>query len=117
MMREYVGAAPVSRILSNAQPVSLQTVVLSLGAEEDASFASVAAAQLQSTADALVTVAAVELVCAARALRLQGRQPDEFASPRFRTVMRAALTLPSDVRDRDLRGDLEQAQRLVTARY
>ena len=117
MMLEYVAAAAVGRIRSNAQPVSLQTVVLSLGAEEDASFASVAAAQLQSTADALVTVAAVELVCAARALRLQGRQPDEFASPRFRTVMRAALTLPSDVRDRDLRGDLEQAQRLVTARY
>lgn len=117
MMLEYVAAGAVGRIRSNAQPVSLQTVVLSLGAEEDASFASVAAAQLQSTADALATVAAVELVCATRALRLQGRQPEEFASPRLQTVMRAAFALPSDVRDRDLRWDLEQAHRLVTARY
>ncbi|WP_410578548.1 aromatic amino acid lyase, partial [Bacillus sp. SIMBA_026] len=76
MMLEYVAAAAVGRIRANAQPVSLQTVVLSLGAEEDASFASVASAQLQSTAEALATVTAVELICASRALRnSSGRRP------------------------------------------
>ncbi|MFC8041762.1 aromatic amino acid lyase [Paenarthrobacter sp. NPDC057355] len=112
MMLEYVAAAAVGRIRANA-PVSTQTVVLSLGAEEDASFASVAAAQLQSTVQALATVTAVELVCAARALRLQGRQPDEFASPTLRSMMAAGYDLPADVTDRDLRGDVEQALRLV----
>ncbi|MGR0161863.1 aromatic amino acid lyase [Paenarthrobacter nitroguajacolicus] len=117
MMLEYVAAAAVGRIRANAQPVSLQTVVLSLGAEEDASFASVATAQLESTADALATVAAVELVCASRALRLQGRQLVEFDGPRLRAMMQAGFTLPSDVQDRDLRSDLEQATKLVKASY
>lgn len=115
MMLEYVAAAAVGRIRANAQPVSTQTVVLSLGAEEDASFASVAAAQLQSTVQALATVTAVELVCAARALRLQGRNPDEFASPALRSMVTAGYDLPSDVTDRDLRGDVQQAHRIVLA--
>ncbi|MDR6988229.1 histidine ammonia-lyase [Paenarthrobacter nitroguajacolicus] len=115
MMLEYVAAAAVGRIRAGAQPVSLQTVVLSLGAEEDASFASVATAQLESTADALAAVAAVELVCASRALRLQGRRPEEFHSPRLCAMMQAGFTLPSEVHDRDLRGDLEQAIELMKA--
>ncbi|MEV7607373.1 aromatic amino acid lyase [Paenarthrobacter sp. NPDC089322] len=113
MMLEYVAAAAVGRIRANAQPASLQTVVLSLGAEEDASFASLASAQLQSTAAALATVTAVELVCAVRALRLQGRQPEEFASQRLRNLLSAGSVLPAHMRDRDLRDDLEQATRLV----
>ncbi|MCT9869953.1 aromatic amino acid lyase [Paenarthrobacter aurescens] len=117
MMLEYVAAAAVGRIRSNAQPASLQTVVLSLGAEEDASFASTATAQLQSTAETLATVTAVELVCAARALRLQGRRASEFGSPRLRAMMQAGFTLPSDVADRDLRGDMDQAQQLVRAAH
>lgn len=117
MMLEYVAAAAVGRIRANAQPVSLQTVVLSLGAEEDASFASVATARLESTADALATVAASELVCASRALRLQGRRPEEFASGRLRAMMRAGFTLPSEVEDRDLRGDLEQAIEIMRASH
>lgn len=118
-MLEYVAAAAVGRIRANAQPASLQTVVLSLGgAEEDASFASMATAQLESTADALATVAAVELVCASRALRLQGgRRPEEFASARLRAMMQAGFTLPSDVEDRDLRGDLEMAIELMKGSY
>ncbi|UVJ39380.1 aromatic amino acid lyase [Arthrobacter sp. CJ23] len=117
MMLEYVAAAAAGRIRANAQPSSLQTVVLSLGAEEDASFASVATVQLQSTAHALATITAVELLCASRALRLQGRSPGEFASPRLRAVMAAGLTLSADVEDRDLRGDLDTAHVLVRATY
>lgn len=117
MMLEYVAAAAVGRIRANGQPASLQTVVLSLGAEEDASFASLATAQLQSTVEALATVTAVELVCASRALRLQGRRPEELGSTRLRAMLEAGLTLPYDVTDRDLRGDLEQAQQLVRASH
>ncbi|SEJ57616.1 histidine ammonia-lyase [Arthrobacter sp. yr096] len=113
MMLEYVAAAAVGRIRANGQPASLQTVVLSLGAEEDASFASLATAQLQSTAEALATVTAVELVCASRALRLQGRQPGEFSSSRLQAMMEAGFRLPSGLVDRDLRGDVELAQELV----
>ena len=61
MMLEYVAAAAAGLMRANAQPVSLQTVVLSLGAEEDASFASVATSRLDSTVQALATMTAVEL--------------------------------------------------------
>ncbi|MBB6407204.1 aromatic amino acid lyase [Arthrobacter sp. AZCC_0090] len=113
MMLEYVAAAAVGRIRTNAQPVSLQTVVLSLGAEEDASFASVATSRLDSTVRALSTVVGIELLCASRALRLQGRTPEEFASLRFRKAFDAGLSLPSDVQDRDLRPDVDAAIRLT----
>lgn len=113
MMLEYVAAAAVGRIRANAQPVSLQTVNLSLGAEEDASFATLGAAQLESTAHALSTVVAIELVCAARALKLQGRTPGEFTNARFRRALDAGWSLPSDVHDRDLRPDVDDAVHLV----
>ncbi|WP_347108781.1 aromatic amino acid lyase [Paenarthrobacter sp. S56] len=117
MMLEYVAAAAVGRIRANAQPASLQTVVLSLGAEEDASFASLAAAQLLSTARALETVTAVELVCAVRALRLQGREPKELRSARLKNLLDAGFSLPAGMEDRDLRGDVEEAVLLVRASY
>ncbi|MGO4858591.1 aromatic amino acid ammonia-lyase [Arthrobacter sp. 2MCAF14] len=113
MMLEYVAAAAVGHIRANAQPVSLQTVVLSLGAEEDASFASVSTSRLDSTVRALATVVGVELLCASRALRLQGRTPGEFASPRFRKAFDAGLSLPADVQDRDLRPDVDAATHLT----
>jgi histidine ammonia-lyase len=113
MMLEYVAAAAVGRIRANAQPVSLQTVVLSLGAEEDASFASVASSRMDSTVQALSTVVGIELLCASRALRLQGRTSGEFTSPRFRKAFDAGLSLPADIQDRDLRPDVDTAMRLA----
>jgi histidine ammonia-lyase len=112
MMLEYVAAAAAGVIRSNAQPVSLQTVVLSLGAEEDASFASLAASRLDHTVQAAVTMTAVELICAARALRMQGRTPSGIG-PRLSGALEAAFTLPAETRDRDLRPDIEQAALLV----
>jgi histidine ammonia-lyase len=62
---------------------------------------------------ALSTTAGVELICAGRALRLQGRTPRQFNNERFRRTLEAALSLPADVQDRDLRGDVPAAVRLV----
>jgi histidine ammonia-lyase len=109
MILEYVAAAAAGRIRANSHPASLQTVVLSLGAEEDASFASVAAAQLESTVQSLPTVLAIELICAVRALRLQERRAEEFGSLRLRRMMAAGMDLNGDVGDRDLRDDLDVA--------
>ena len=113
MMMEYVAAAAAGLVRANAQPASLQTVVLSLGAEEDASFASLATSRLESTVRGLATLTAVELVCAARALRMQGRTPDQFSNPVFSRVLKTAFTLPADTQDRDLRPDLDEALELV----
>ncbi|RAM37772.1 aromatic amino acid lyase [Arthrobacter globiformis] len=113
MMLEYVAAAAAGRIRANTQPVSLQTVVLSLGAEEDASFASVGTSQLSSTVEAFATIIGIEFLCATRALRLQGRTAAWFRSERLRAAFDAGLELPSDVQDRDLRDDVDRAVRTV----
>ncbi len=113
MMLEYVAAAAAGLVRANAQPASLQTVVLSLGAEEDASFASLAASRLHSTVQALATMTAVELVCSARALRMQGRQPSDFTHPLLRRALETGFTLPAASQDRDLRPDVDAALKLV----
>ncbi|WP_458112027.1 aromatic amino acid lyase [Arthrobacter sp. R1-13] len=113
MALEYVAAAAVGRIRANSHPASLQTVVLSLGAEEDASFASVAVEQLESTVQALPTVLGIELLCAIRAIRLQGHRIDNFSSPRLKEMMAAGLDLDSNIVDRDLRKDLDAATNIV----
>lgn len=107
MILEYVAAAAAGRIRANSYPSSLQTVVLSLGAEEDASFASEAAARLESTVQALPTVLAIELICAVRALRLQGHNAEGFKSLRLRRMMAAGSELDNETGDRDLRDDLD----------
>jgi histidine ammonia-lyase len=107
MMLEYVAAAAAGRIRANSYPSSLQTVVLSLGAEEDASFASEAAAQLASTVQTLPTILAIELICAVRALRLQGHNAEDFTSPRLSRMMAAGIELDGETGDRDLRDDLD----------
>jgi histidine ammonia-lyase len=112
MMLEYVAASAVGRMRANASPASLQTAVLSLGAEEDASFASLAAAQLESTADALAKLTAIELVCANRALRLQDDLTKRVSGP-VRLLFNKASALPRDVEDRDLRTDLDIAEGIV----
>ncbi|MCA4132903.1 aromatic amino acid lyase [Arthrobacter sp. M4] len=113
MMLEYVAAAAAGHLRSNAQPISTQTVVLSLGAEEDASFASVGAARLGSSVRALSTIVGVELVSAARALSLQGRTSDQFMNQEFRQAFDTALALFSDPQDRDLRPDVDAAVQAV----
>jgi histidine ammonia-lyase len=113
MMLEYVATAAVGRIRINSQPASLQTAVLSLGAEEDASFATLAAAQLESSADALSKLVAIELLCATRALRLQGTDSGELRSDRAREMLERGCTLPDGVEDRDLRDDLTLAEEIV----
>ncbi|MET3175268.1 UNVERIFIED_ORG: histidine ammonia-lyase [Arthrobacter sp. UYCu721] len=113
MMLEYVAAAAAGHVRANAQPVSLQTVVLSLGAEEDASFASLATHRLDSTVQAVATLTAVELVCSARALRMQGRKTSEFSHPLLRRTLETGFTLPAATQDRDLRPDVDLALKLV----
>jgi histidine ammonia-lyase len=113
MVLEYVAAAAAGHVRANAQPVSLQTVVLSLGAEEDASFASLATHRLALTVQAVATLTAVELVCSARALRMQGRKASEFSNPLLRRALEAGFMLPAANQDRDLRPDVDRALKLV----
>jgi histidine ammonia-lyase len=104
MIAEYVAASALGTLRVLATVTGTQTVVLSRGLEEDASFASLAARQALDAVEPLRAVLACELVGAVRALRLRGLPvPAEVAD------------LPADTADRDLTGDLELACSMLDA--
>jgi histidine ammonia-lyase len=111
MMVEYVAAGAIAEIRNAAQPASVGTLVLSRGMEEDATFASQGALQLERSVAAYRVLLCCELVGAVRLLR-QRRLIDQFTG-----VLGAALELagglPTDDEDRDLRGDLAVAETLL----
>ena len=115
MVIEYVAAVALSRMRSHAQPVGQQSVFLSLGVEDDAIFASESAALLTGGIEALGVLTACELLGAVRTLRQLGLGGKQFQNLETREFLERALSLPSGMHDRDLREDLDVAQRLVGA--
>jgi len=110
LIAEYAAGSALAVIRGQAStPASVQTVSVSAGVEDDASFATTAAVRMGAVVDAYRHIVAVELVCAVRALRMRDvRLQGELAD-----VMSACQELPSDLRDRDLAPDLAVAERLL----
>jgi histidine ammonia-lyase len=111
MMIEYVAAGAIAEIRNAAQPASAGTLVLSRGAEEDATFASQGAQQLERSIAAYRVLQCCELVGAVRLLRQRGLEG------MFSGVVGDALdltsVLPRSIEDRDLRGDIALAESLL----
>jgi histidine ammonia-lyase len=112
MVLEYVGASALGDVRAAATPSGLQTVVLSRGLEEVASFASLAARQAAAVAEPVRLMLACELVAAVRALRAKEISPDNELLAR---ALATCADLPDGVEDRDLTGDVEHASRLLPA--
>lgn len=115
MMVEYVAAAAHGELHAAAQPSSLTTAVLSRGAEEDASFAPLAVAQLENAVRALRALLGCELLIAARLLRQRGVSSAELPTDALRRAFAATSEMSADDDDRDLRPDLGIAQELLDA--
>jgi|tagenome__1003787_1003787.scaffolds.fasta_scaffold20972219_3 histidine ammonia-lyase len=98
MVVEYVAASALARLRVLAGVTGTQTVTLSRGFEEGASFASLAARQALDSVEPLRAVLACELVAAVRALRMRGMP-----------VPVGVARLPDEIADRDLTADLELA--------
>jgi len=111
MMVEYVAAGAIAEIRNAAQPASAGTLVLSRGAEEDATFASQGAQQLERSIAAYRVLLCCELVGAVRLLR-QRRLDDQFSGA-VGDALALADVLPRDIDDRDLRGDITSAESLL----
>jgi histidine ammonia-lyase len=111
MVCEYVAASALGAIRANAVPAGLQTVTLSRGVEEDASFASLSAAQNLQVARRYRQLVACELVVAVRANRMQQRAP----AGRIGDVLTVCSVLPGEIGDRNLTVDLAAAVDLVPA--
>ncbi|HEV2887626.1 MAG TPA: aromatic amino acid ammonia-lyase [Jatrophihabitans sp.] len=111
MVVEYVAAAALGDLRATAAPASTQSITLSRGIEDTASFASLAARQLLTAAERYELLVACELVAAVRALRMSGAR---LSAPQARAVELCA-ELPAGIADRDLTPDLDTAQRLIPA--
>ena len=91
MMVEYVAAGAIAEIRNAAQPASAGTLVLSRGAEEDATFASQGVQQLERSIAAYRVLLCCELVGAVRLLRQRGLD-DRFSGVVGDTLVLAALS-------------------------
>lgn len=110
MMIEYIAASAMGELRNAAQPASLGTVVLSRGAEEDASFASQAVVQLERAVQHYRPMLAVELLSAHRAAYQLGKCPPKILRP---VVSRLHDELPVMGADHDLRPEVETAADLL----
>lgn len=108
---EYVAASALGAIRANAAPAGLQTVTLSRGVEEDASFASLSAVQNLELAQRYRQLLACELVVAVRANRMRQLRP----AGRIGEILDVCSALPVETHDRDLTTDLAAAIDLVPA--
>lgn len=109
MVVEYVAAAALGDLRAAAAPASTQSITLSRGIEDTASFASLAARQLLTAADRYELLIACELVAALRAVRISG----PALSPLQRRAAELSAELSPVLDDRDLTGDIEVGRRLV----
>ena len=106
-----MAAGAFAVFLNAAQRASAGTLVLSRGAEEDATFASQGSQQLERSIAAYRVLHCCELVGAVRLLRQRGLD-DQFSGV-VGDALALAAVLPSDTEDRDLRGDIELAASLL----
>jgi histidine ammonia-lyase len=111
MMVEYVAAGAIAEIRAAAQPASVGTLVLSRGMEEDATFASQGALQIERSVAAYRVLLCCELVGAVRLLRQ--RRLDESFTGVLGDALELASVLPRNDEDRDLRGDIASAELIL----
>jgi histidine ammonia-lyase len=111
MLVEYVAASVLGDLRSSAGPAAVQTTSLSRGAEDTASFATLASRQLLDSAESYELLVAAEMLTAVRANRLRVERPTGTLG----RVLEACADLPHDMTDRDLTGDIEIARGLIPA--
>ena len=105
MLVEYAAASALGDLRALATPASLQSVTLSRGLEEDASFASLAARQALASVEHVRTLVACELVCAHRALTARPVPVPAALAP----ALDLLSGIGADLADRDLTADLDAA--------
>jgi len=112
MPLEFVAGCALGGLRAAATPASLQTVTLSRGAEDDASFATLAGRQARAAAEEYATLLSCELVAAGRAVRLRGPDAGAVGSG-VAAALAACRDLPGGLADRDLTPDLDLARALL----
>jgi histidine ammonia-lyase len=111
MVIEYVAASARGVLRGLATPAGLQTVTLSRGVEDDASFASLAAVNAIAAAPTYRTLLACELVTAVRAVRMRNLEVPSLGL--LGGALSVCAPLDATIVDRDLTADIDLATTLV----
>ncbi|MCY0870285.1 MAG: histidine ammonia-lyase [Firmicutes bacterium] len=112
MIVQYVAASLVSENKVLAHPASVDSIPSSAGQEDHVSMGATAARQAYVITDNVARVLAIELICAAQAIDLQGAS-DQLA-PRTRALYAQVRARSPQVReDRSLAGDIERVAAFV----
>ncbi len=111
LILEYVAQSALADIRRQAAPATLGAAVLSLGVEEQASFATQSAWSATAAVQAYQAVLACELVAAVRALQQRDIRP--AGAVLAAALSLAAPALSGDMADRPLDADLATAERLL----
>ena len=111
MILEWTAHAAMAELRATAAPVVVGASVVSRGQEDHVSAASQASRQLSRTVEHYLTVLAVELVTAVRALRISGRWPVTEAGQEVAAL--AGDRLPAELEDRELSSDVALASGLL----
>jgi histidine ammonia-lyase len=111
MVVEYVAASALGSLRGLATPAGLQSVTLSRGVEEDASFASLAAVHALDASPTYRTLVACELVAAVRAARMCSLAVN--GSSTLGAALSLCGGLSVEMADRDLTGDISAAADLL----
>jgi histidine ammonia-lyase len=110
LIAEYVAASALAAVRTAASaPSSVQTVSVSAGIEDDASFAGEAASRLGDAVAAYRRLLAVELLCAVRTLRMRRVQ----LAGHLGQVVERADALGRGSAGMDLSADLDAAEEVV----
>ena len=112
MVVEYVAATALGDLRVAAAPASTQSITLSRGIEDTASFASLAARQLLTASDRYELLVACELVAALRAVRISRPPLTELQQQAVQSVRAAVAGAGGPRPDRRHR---DRARRLVPA--
>ncbi len=109
MMLEYTAASALAEIRSAANPATLGTIALSRATEEDASFATQGAVQLERAVASYRVILSSQALAVARLLV----QLDPALSPALVEAATLVRGLQPDQEDQDLRGPLAAASALL----
>jgi histidine ammonia-lyase len=111
MVIEYVAASLLATLRGSATPSGVQSVTLSRGVEEAASFASLAALHALEAIATYRSLLACELVAAVRALRMRNLDSNSFVT----VALSKCRGLDAEIADRDLTADISVAEGVLDA--
>ena len=112
MVLEYAAASALATVVHRADPLTRQSITMSIGVEDHAPWTTQSCAALADAAAAARVVACAELVTAVRAAR---HAPVAEPGPAIAALLEACDPLPRALEDRPLVDDMQIADGLLSS--